>query len=301
MQEPTEASFVVDRIYAPDEPIPAHVRDRVRALFVSPNTVGQESMFWDLTNIKRILKGPQQSTQQFNDVLSVVVRECGFWFRAYTRPLPRATLTQQLQFGTIREQLMAATEICLEDIMRMHWNGSFEGLEVLSDHEVGNTKGYVVESRVDAEGSLDLLIRPFDNRMGKELVNQILFCGKRSCSLSHTRYRDKITLNELSICMQGARPETTLRQMVELKKEQQTPKMTSRFYQTRIQCKMSKSQTANLALLPIEYNVPDHASCVTIESLAAKKKLSNFSAIEKQNIFQVLRMQQGRLKRRKLM
>jgi hypothetical protein len=301
LNEPTEESFQIHRVYRPGETIPEKVRTKVRKLFFTPETCGGYNI-WDIKGIHKLLFNEQQSAQLFNDISSVFVKECGFWFRAYTRPLTRSELKKRVQSNDRDVQIHAMTEISKEDIIGMHAQGVYHGLEVLVDHEVSETKGYVTESRIDREGSLDLLVRPFDNRAGKNLVNHILFYGKRSCSLSHTRFRDEITLNELSVCMRGARPETTLRQVVHIGNEQSTCAVKPRFYQTRIQCNMSKSDNPNIQIPAIKYTIPTAADPVAHQLKTTPfinyTQPNGFTHQQKIVAFRTIMLQQARLKRR---
>jgi hypothetical protein len=302
LKEPTEESIKIQQVYRPGESIPTSVRDKVRNLFLTNKKCGRYDI-WDIRGIKDLLFTDNQSAQLFSDISSVFVRECGFWFRAYTRPLTRIELKKRVNSNDRNVQIHAMTEISKEDITAMHKRGMYCGLEVLVDHEVGETKGYVTESRIDKDGSLDLLVRPFDNRAGKNLVNHILFYGKRSCSLSHTRYREEITLNELSVCLQGARPETTLRQVVHLGVDTDECVPKPRFYQTRILCNMSQSDVCPLVrIADIKYTIPfildPVANRLKSEPFVCYRTSQGFTHRQKIGAFRTILRQRARTQRR---
>lgn len=95
----------------------------------------------------------------------------------------------------------------------------FEHLDNLVDTPVPRetprlTRGQIAQARMDAKGSVFVVIRPFQDWNGLRLCSDIEILGYRECSLYHERIGDQIFIIEVSICAKGLRPNTTLRRVL---------------------------------------------------------------------------------------
>jgi hypothetical protein len=190
------------------------------------------------------------SHQRLYDYACFASANDGYWFRVYQDALSQSDLDKRRASPDEMVAKLASTELSREELYSSA--EKLVSLEILLHHEMQETLGVVQDYRfLDNLSTLELLIRPFNTKKGRDLCLWIEAGVLNSCSLAHARLDENVMMCELSICHVGARPGTFLMNKVRFHPSEKSlyyPRM----FQTPI-FRMSKSrfnESQNIRVLP---------------------------------------------------
>lgn len=147
--------------------------------------------------------------QQLKDYFVLASREHGYWFCVYDNAIPHKQLEERRNHTNEQVAFHANTELSVEELELV--GTQILGLEVLEHHRPHITLGVIVDYRLINNGSrMEILMRPFNTKEGRWMCKKIEYGLLNSCSLAHARLDEHIKLYEVSVCLEGARPNTTL-------------------------------------------------------------------------------------------
>ena len=155
-----------------------------------------------------------------------------YWICIYGSP-PEHEVLSRMRVDpslTLEQREEFCTQLSKEELTILHPH--MVGLEVIRHHE-GNdlsedapftgtsggrrTHGIVIASRQDpGSGDVELLLRPYQCTHGRWMVSLLEGGVMNGFSLQHVRYGKNVQLREISICVEGKRPNSTLRNIVQL-------------------------------------------------------------------------------------